>query len=349
MSFSTGRAGRQGGARDSALNRPLVIRPGHLQKLAVVYIRQSSMEQVRDATGSAAAQHALADIPRRWGWSPGKIRPIDEDQGKSGTSAAARTGFQELLALMDTGEVSLVLARDFSRLSREPADSARFLKVAQRAGVLLYKDGRLYDPTGDNATELFGLHLDGLLGWWDNETRKQRLAAARRAKAEHGHAVSRPPIGYVKGERGGWVKDPDREVQKVIRLIFERARELGSVGAVVRYMREHHLRFPCRRGGELSWQAPSRARIYSILTNSLYTGCYVYGRVRIRPGLDGARRRIERRAEAEWISIPDHHDAYVTPEEFSAVSRELAARRVTIQPIVGKGRALLQGRLRCGE
>ena len=63
------------------------------------------MEQVRDATGSAAAQRALADLPKQWGWHPDNIFVIDEDQGKSGTSASARTGFQELLALVEAGEV----------------------------------------------------------------------------------------------------------------------------------------------------------------------------------------------------------------------------------------------------
>ena len=337
------------GARDPALDRPPLIRAAHLQKRAAVYIRQSSMEQVRDATGSAAAQRALADLPKQWGWHPDNIFVIDEDQGKSGTSASARTGFQELLALVEAGEVSVVLARDFSRLSRDPVDAARFLKAAERAGILFYANGRLYDPASDNLAEVFGLHLEGLLGWWDNATRKQRLAAARQAKAQQGLAVSPPPIGYVKGGPGQWVKDSDVEVQKAIRLIFERALQLGSVGAVVHYMRQHNLRFPRRRRGQLTWGFPSRARVYSVLTNPLYTGTYVYGRVRILPGTGDAARDIERRPETEWISTPAHHEPYVTPQEWNTINAQLAARRLTVQPIVGKGGALLQGLIRCGQ
>lgn len=337
------------GARDPALDRPPLIRAAHLQKRAAVYIRQSSMEQVRDATGSAAAQRALADLPKQWGWHPDNIFVIDEDQGKSGTSASARTGFQELLALVEAGEVSVVLARDFSRLSRDPVDAARFLKAAERAGILFYANGRLYDPASDNLAEVFGLHLEGLLGWWDNATRKQRLAAARRAKAGQGLAVSPPPIGYIKGGPGQWVKDPDLQVQKIIRLVFERALQLGSVGAVVHYMRQHNLRFPHRRRGQLTWEFPSRARVYSVLTNPLYTGAYVYGRVQILPGTGGAARDIKRRPEAEWISTAAHHEPYATPEEWSTISAQLAARRPTVRPIVGKGGALLQGLGRCGQ
>ncbi len=337
------------GARDPAHDRPPLIRAAHLQKRAAVYIRQSSMEQVRDATGSAAAQRALADLPKQWGWHPDNIFIIDEDQGKSGTSAAARAGFQELLTLMEAGEVSVVLARDFSRLTRDPVDAARFLRAAQRAGILFYVNGRLYDPASDNLAEVFGLHLEGFLGWYDNATRKQRLAAARRAKAQQGLAVSPWPIGYVKGGRGQWVKDSDLQVQKIIRLVFERALQLGSVGAVAHYMRQHNLRFPRRRRGQLTWAFPSRARVHSVLTNPLYTGTYIYGRVRILPGTGEAARDIERRPEAEWISIPAHHEPYVTPEEWSTINAQLAARRPTVQPIVGKGNALLQGLLRCGQ
>ncbi len=307
------------------------------------------MEQVRDATGSAAAQRALADLPRQWEWHPSLIRTIDEDQGKSGTSASTRAGFQELLGLMEENRVSLVLARDFSRLTRDPVDAARFLKAAERAGILFHANGRLYHPATENLAEVFGLHLEGLLGWWDNATRKQRLAAARLAKARQGLAVSRPPIGYVKGTLGHWTKDSDREVQKIIRLVFELALKLGSVGAVVQYMRKNDLRFPRRRRGELTWEFPSRERVYSVLTNPLYTGTYVYGRVRILPRTDGARRDIERRAESEWISTVDHHEPYVTVEEWRTIMGALAARRPAVQPIVGKGGALLQGLLRCGH
>jgi DNA invertase Pin-like site-specific DNA recombinase len=349
MSVLNPDAGLREGPRDPAHDRPPLIRAAHLQKGAAVYVRQSSMEQVRDATGSAAAQRALADLPKQWGWHPDSVQTIDEDQGKSTTSAATRLGFQDLLALMEAGEVSLVLARDFSRLTRDPVDAARFLKAAQRAGILFYANGRLYDPASDNLADVFGLHLEGLLGWWDNATRKQRLAAARRAKAQQGLAVSRPPIGYVKAESGHWVKDSDLQVQKIVRLVFELGLQVGSVGAVVHYMRQHNLRFPRRLRGQLTWEFPSRARVYSILTNPLYTGAYVYGRVRILPGTGEAARGIERRPEAEWISTPAHHEPYATPEEWSAISAQLAARRPTVQPIVGKGGALLQGLVRCGQ
>ena len=340
---------QEGPPRDPAHDRPPLIRAAHLQKRAAVYVRQSSMEQVRDATGSAAAQRALADLPKQWGWHPDDILVIDEDQGKSGTSASARTGFQELLALVEAGEVSVVLARDFSRLTRDPADAARFLKAAQRAGILFHANGRLYNPASENLAEVFGLHLEGLLGWWDNETRKQRLAAARRAKAQQGLAVSRPPIGFVKAESGHWVKDSDLQVQKIIRLVFELGLQLGSVGAVVRYMRQHNLRFPRRLRGQLTWEFPSRTRIYSVLTNVLYTSTYAYGRVRILLGTGTAARAIERRPESDWISTPEHHEPYVTSEEWRTISAKWAARRPTVQPIVGKGGALLQGRVRCGQ
>ena len=202
--------------------------------------------------------------------------------------------------------------------------------------------------TEDDAQVFFQM-IQGLLGWLDNANRVRQFRAARIAKARQGHAVSRPPIGYVKGVLAQWVKDPDPEVQKIIGQIFPLTLRLGSIGAVVQHMRKNNLLFPRRRHGELTWGHPSRARIYSVLVSPLYTGDYVYQRVKIIPGTDDTSRRIEPRPEAERIVSEGHHEAYVTKEDWRAIMAALAARRPAVRPIVGKGHALLQGLLRCGQ
>jgi DNA invertase Pin-like site-specific DNA recombinase len=339
-----------GGAdRHPAPSRPPQIRPWHLQKLALVYVRQSSIGQVRDNTGSTAVQRDLAELPLEWGWPPALIETIDQDQAKSGTSTTKRVGFQRLLESVEQGQVGLVLVRDLSRLSRNATDYVRFVDAARRAQILVYADDQLYDMATDNDAELFFRIIQGLLAWLDNANRVRQFRAARVAKARQGHAVSRPPIGYVKGVHGQWVKDPDPEVQKIIGQIFQLALTLRSIGAVVTHMQTHKLRFPRRHRGVLTWGPPSRARLHSVLTNPRYTNDYVYQRVRIIPGTDGTARRIEPRPDTEWTVSEGHHEAYVTKEDWRLITAALAARRPAVRPIVGKGDALLQGLLRCGE
>jgi hypothetical protein len=142
---------------------------------------------------------------------------------------------------------------------------------------------------------------------------------------------------------------PRPGVQKIIGQIFQLVTRLGSIGAVVKHMQTHNLRFPRRHRGVLSWGPPSRARLHSVLTNPRYTSDYVYQQVRIIPGTSGTSRRIESRPDAEWTVSEGHHEAYVTKEDWRMITAALAARRPAVRPIVGKGGALLQGLLRCGE
>jgi DNA invertase Pin-like site-specific DNA recombinase len=314
-----------------------------------VYVRQSSVGQVRDNTGSTAVQRDLAELPLEWGWPAALIQTIDQDLGKSGVSASKRAGFQQLLEFIKQGQVGLVLVRDLSRLSRNATDYVRFVDAARHAQILVYADDRLYDMGTDNDAEVFFQIIQGLLGWLTNANRVREFRAARVAKARQGHAVSRPPIGYVKGVQGQWVKDPDPEVRKIIGQVFQLALTLRSIGAVVEHMQTHHLRFPRRHRGVLTWGPPSRPRLHSVLTNPRYTSDYVYQQVRIIAGTDGASRRIEPRPEAEWTVSEGHHEAYVTKEDWRLITAALAARRPAVRPIVGKGDALLQGLLRCGE
>jgi len=329
--------------------RPDVVRAHHLQKLAVVYVRQSTFEQVRQNTGSTAMQLDLAELPRRWGWPESRIRVIDEDLGQSGTSVEGRDGFQDLIHLIKTEQVGIVFVRDSSRLSRDNADSALFLRAARRARILIYFNGTVHDAATENPSEIFGLHLHGLLAQWENDNRVYQFRMARAAKARQGVAVSRPPIGYTKSTHGRWIKDPDTRVQDVIRLVFELSTKTGSLQAVVKSMEGRGVLFPVRKRGALTWEPASRARIYSVLTNPRYTGRYVYQQNKIIPGFDGEARRVKPRPESEQIVVENHHAPYLPYDEWRAINEALASRDPAERPIVGRGPALLQGLLECGH
>jgi DNA invertase Pin-like site-specific DNA recombinase len=332
-----------------ASNCPRQVRPEHLAKLAVIYIRQSTMEQVRDNSGSTADQRALADRARAWGWPECRVRVIDADLGVSGTSAGQRPGFHEMLDLIERDQVGVVLVRDISRISRDPLDTARFLKVATRAGILLEANGRLVDTTTENLFELFGLHLEGLWWWMDNLNRVRNFRAAKAAKARQGYAVTRAPIGYVRAVRGKWIKDPDVKVQEAVRRVFDLYLQRGSLGKVMGYLREHRLLFPRRVVGEVVWEPLGRSQLANILKNPNYVGDYVFQRVKTAPVADRGRIRTHARPESEWIVTPGHHESYVTREEWDRIQAMSAAQRPAVRPAVGKGDALLQGLLRCGR
>jgi DNA invertase Pin-like site-specific DNA recombinase len=346
MNPSLGPADMVPGAR---ADRPTQIKAEHLAKLAVVYVRQSSPEQVRQHTGSTDDQRGLADLPARWGWSPTRIRIIDGDLGLSGTSTEHRTGFLEMLELIDQRAVGMVLVREVSRLSREPLAAEMFLSKALRAGVLIYADGRVFDAATEDLAEIFGLRIQALLAWFENKNRVRTMTAAKVAKMRQGVAVARPPLGFIRITGGKWVKDPTPDVKDRVQRVFDLARQGQSIGQIVRYLREQGLLFPRHVHGEMTWEPAARSVIAIILRNPNYTPDFYFRRRRTTPSSHRRGSRVEFRPEAEWLIHPDHHEGYVTREQWHAIQHLLASRRPTTQPPVGRGPALLQGFAWCPQ
>lgn len=330
-------------------DRPPQVKAEHLGKLAVVYIRQSSAEQVRQHTGSTEDQRGLADLPARWGWSGTRIRLIDDDLGLSGTSAEHRTGFLEMLELMDQGAVGMVLVRDVSRLSRDPLAAEMFLSKALRAGVLIYAHGRVFDGATEDLAELFGLRIQALLAWFENKNRARMMAAAKVAKMRQGAAVARPPLGYIRITGGKWVKDATPDVKDSVQRVFDLAGAGLSIGEIVKYLRDHGLLFPRRVHGEMTRELAVRSVIAAILKNPNYTPDFYFRRRRTTPASHRRGVHVELRPAAEVLTYREHHEGYVTREQWHATQELLASRRPTIQPPAGRGPALLQGLTWCLE
>jgi DNA invertase Pin-like site-specific DNA recombinase len=330
-------------------DRPPQIRAEHLEKLAIIYVRQSTDDQVQKHPGSTADQLALAQLPRRWGWPESRIITIDHDLGRSGTSADTRAGFKEMINLIETRQASLVLVRDVSRLSRDPLDSEIFLTKAMQARVFIFANNRLFDSTSEDLAELFAVRIQNLLAWYENQSRVRVLTAAKTAKVRQGYAVTRPPIGYVQAVRGKWIKDPDPQVRDAVAGVFSAYLELRSVGKLIRYWRQNNLRFPRRRHGEVGWGAIRRPTIEHMLRDLVYTGDYIFRRFKITAATSTTPRKTENRPSDEWIVYRDHHEGYVTQEQWHQIETIRSSNRVTVRPIVGKGPALVQGLVCCGS
>jgi DNA invertase Pin-like site-specific DNA recombinase len=312
----------------------------HLDLLAIVYIRQSSLQQVFEHAESRARQYELVDWAAALGWDPGRVLTIDDDQGLSGQTAAQRTGFQRLLAEVSMGHVGLVLGLEMSRLARSSADFQRLLEVCALRGTLIADQEGVYDPRDANDRLLLG--LKGTMSEFELLTMRQRLHQGARHKAQRAALFHGTPTGYVKTGKDQVDLDPDEQVRAVVRLIFAKYEELGSVGAVWRYLVRNGIHIGVRRGGSaasaVQWRRGSRSFFRQMLRNPTYAGAYAYGRKRTGQGTLGWQ-------VLEQGRLP----AYISWEQYLGNQERMRrSRSVDGSPGVARqGPALLSGLVHC--
>ena len=339
----------------------LKIRPDHLDRQALIYVRQSTMIQVRENTGSTARQYDLVPRALNLGWPTEHIRVIDQDQGHSGASAAGRDGFQFLVAEVSLKHAGAVLCLEASRLARSCSDWYRLLEICALTDTLVIDEEGVYDPGQYNDRLLLG--FKGTMSEAELHWLRQRLLGGKQAKAEQGQLRFRLPVGLVYDPTGKVVIDPDEEVHQAVRLAFDLFVQRGSALAVVTHFAEHRLRFPTRgwggsHDGELIWGRLSSGRILSMLHNPLYAGAYVYGRTITRsqllpgeaPRIKGRTRQIK---PGDWpVMLLDAHPGYISWEQFRRNQQKLDDNRTwrtaERRGAVREGAALLQGIVLCG-
>lgn len=333
------------------------LRPWHLDRLAIVYVRQSTPQQVVDHRESTARQYALADRAVAWGWSRDRVVTIDDDLGKSAQSIEGRPGFQRLLAEVALDHVGLILGLEMSRLARSCKDWHQLLELCGRYRVLLADAEGIYDPTEYSDRLLLGLH--GVMNEAELHVLKQRMYQGKLNKARRGELLGLPPIGYLRVPTGEWVIDPDEQVQAVVRLIFDQFDREATLHGVLRYLVHHQIRIPVRvaggpNKGQLEWRRPNRATLQNLLRHPSYAGAYRFGHRptdprKKQPGRPRTGKRI-RRAEECLVLIRDRLPAYISWERFQAnQERLLANRNLPSTPGAPRnGPALLAGLVRCG-
>jgi DNA invertase Pin-like site-specific DNA recombinase len=334
------------------------IRPEHQEKLAVVYIRQSTAHQVLEHGESRVRQYALTDYATRLGWARERVVVIDEDQGQSGQHAEGRQGFQRLLAEVTLDHVGLILALEMSRLARSDKDWHHLLELCAVFGTLLADQDGLYDAAEPNDRLLLG--LKGTMSSLELHTMRNRLEKGRLSKAQRGELFLHVPMGYVKLPSGLLALDLDEQVRSVVQLIFDKFEELGSGRAVFRYLLRHDIRVGIRphagpNRGHVEWRRPSVSTVYSILHHPFYAGTYAYGRLAVDPKRKHAghsktgRRKVP---QGEWtVMRRDQIPAYITWEQYLRNQDRLrgnCSRWGTRGPS-REGAALLAGVLYCAR
>ena len=333
------------------------IRAEHRDRAAVVYVRQSSRQQVLEHSESTRLQYALVERAAALGWARSQIVVIDDDLGVSAATADARAGFARLVTEVTMGRVGIVLGIEMSRLARTGRDWHQLLELCSLSGVLLADPDGVYDPGFYNDRLLLG--LKGTMSEAELYLIRQRMLSGKLAKAERGELAIPLPIGYLRRPSGEVILDPDEQAQHVVGLIFDTFARLGTLNAVLRYLVGHQVQVPVRAHagpakGEIEWRRPNRETLQIMLHNPVYAGYYAYGRRQVEP-----RKKIPGRPStgrvvkdsAEWlVLLPGRLPAYLTAEQYEAnVARMAANRQTATTPGAPRdGSALLSGLLRCG-
>lgn len=335
------------------------IRRQHLDRSAYVYVRQSSPRQVIEHLESQRRQYDLVSWASTAGWPAERIVVIDEDQGKSASSAKTRPGFASLIAAVAQAQVGIVIALEVTRLSRNSPDWHHLLYLCRFTGTLIADEHTIYDP--DHSTDRLVLGIRGQMSEMEIDTTIERMVSARWNKAARGELYTIPPAGYDIDELGQWVKSSDEAVIHAIKTVFEKFDELGSARQVFQWWSLQDLQYPVRhlrsRIHPVVWLAPKYAMFLRTLRNPIYTGTYAFGRTKTIRCLDDSGVERTRQVGVEqdqWrVVIHDHHDAYISWEHFVNNQQQLQgnqAMRGTDQPgPIREGLALLQGLVVCGH
>jgi DNA invertase Pin-like site-specific DNA recombinase len=333
------------------------LKPWHLDRKAVVYVRQSTPQQVAEHRESTARQYALADRAVALGWPAERVEVIDADLGVSGQSAEGRLGFQRLLAEVALDRVGLILGLEMSRLARSCKDWHHLLELCARFRTLLADAEGVYDPTDYNDRLLLG--LTGIMSEAELHVLKERMYQGKLNKARRGELFAPPVIGYITTASGEPAIDPDEQVQAVVRLIFDQFDRQGTVHGLLRYLVHHNIRIPVRplagaNRGQLEWRRPNRETLQNLLHHPTYAGAYRYGHRaadprRQRPGRPATGRRACGPEDC-LVLIWDRLPAYITRDRFQANQERLAANRARYESAgpPREGPALLGGLVFCG-
>jgi DNA invertase Pin-like site-specific DNA recombinase len=332
------------------------ITADHLRRDAYLYVRQSTLRQVAENGESTQRQYALRDRAVAAGWPTERVHVIDCDLGKSGASAVARDGFQELVSEVALAKAGIVMGLEVSRLARNSADWHRLLELCALTATLILDEDGIYDPASFNDRMLLG--LKGTMSEAELHILKARMRGGQLNKARRGELEMGPPVGLVYRPDGVLDLDPDIEVQNALRLVFDTFERTGSATRTVRFFLDEGILFPRRlrkepNKGELLWAPPRHARILQVLHNPRYAGAFVYGRSRGRHRPSGGVSQIKLPIDEWQFVFPDQHRGYIDWERFKANQIRLTdnAQAYGIQRRSGpvrEGAALLQGRVLCG-
>lgn len=335
------------------------IRESHLNRKAVIYVRQSTERQVRQNKESQRLQYGLKNKAKEWGWD--RIEFIDCDLGSSaGPGASRRVGFERLTASVAVGEVGIIFSREASRLSRTDKDWCRLLEVCGLFETLISDGEQIYDSNCTDDQLILG--IKGTLSVVELKILRMRMIAGMEEKAKRGEFRKQLPPGYIWNKTGRIVKDPNNRVREAIELIFKKFREIQSIRQTFLWFHSQNIDLPAIKdtdGGKgINWQLPKKAFITHTLQNPIYAGVYVWGRETTKMDyVDGKiiKKKVKcRDAKDAKVYIENNHEGYIdldTFEENQQMISKNCLNQVNGERVgaARQGEGLLGGILRCGK
>jgi DNA invertase Pin-like site-specific DNA recombinase len=336
------------------MNTSDLIQPTHLQRRAIIYVRQSSPSQVINHQESKRLQYALKERAFERGWRKQDTLVIDRDLGLTGSTAVDRPGFQELVSLVSLGQVGIVFAYDATRLARNCTDWYQLLDLCSLRRCLVGDQDGIYDPATANGRLILG--LKGMIAELELHTIRARLRAGVVSKAERGELAIALPTGLVRLESGQVVKDPNREVQDRITWIFRTLLAQKSLAKVVRQLHEQQLKVPRRdKWGDIHWKPATTCAVSEMVHNPAYAGAFVWGRSKwVKSPRTGRQQQVPLPRDQWRVCLHDRFPAYITWHEFESIEAMLRDnyaeyKRNRTRGVPREGKALLQGIAYCGE
>lgn len=333
----------------NALNK---ITKSHLQKLAIVYVRQSTQTQLLKNKQSLELQYALCDKAKDYGWDLNNIQIIDADLGISGSTKENREGFKNLLLKVSSGEVGSVFSYDATRLSRNCGDWYSLLDICGYKDTLIGDTDGVYDPSDVNDRLLLG--LKGQLAEFELKTIKSRMLAGKMHKVKKGELYLDYPSGYVKSPLGKIEIDPNKDVYESVKLVFETFRAKRTVAKTLQYFVDNSIELPRKNhSSQIVWKKATSSSILQILKNPTYAGVYVYGKSKVIK--DPSNGKQYRSNQESWdFMIVDNHPAYIDFNEYKENQKQIKNNYAEYQNRVSSGvprtgKALLHGIVYCGH
>ena len=330
------------------------ITPIHLKRKAIIYVRQSSPHQAISNKESLDLQYSLKQRAVDLGWKEQHIEIVDDDLGITGSSTVLREGFKNMLAEITLEKVGIILSYDVTRLSRNCTDWYQLLDLCAFKNCLIADRESIYNPSDVNGRMLLG--FKGQLSEMELFTIRNRLTAGLLNKAKRGELALRLPVGLIRTEQSKVLKDPNKDLQDRIDLVFRTFLKLGSASKVLQFFNKNNLLLPRTdfvKG--ISWKKPSIAAVLSILKNPAYSGAFVYGKSNYCKKELNGKQKSKRLDLDEWkIVVKDKYPKYINWETFIKIQNMLKDNyaeydRNKTRGVPRCGKALLHGIVYCGE